>query len=116
MATKSLIMKPRITSQLANKYLGKEVILLGTVRNKSSNGKNLEILSVDGGVINVTIPEPVDGNVEGYIEVHGVLQSRTTMNCNSYVIIPPEVSNDFDESAYKEMAVLLSLLGDREDT
>ncbi|XP_017886430.1 uncharacterized protein LOC108628773 [Ceratina calcarata] len=113
MCAQALIKKPRITSQLTNKYIGKEVILLGTVRNKSSNGKNLEILSTDGGAINVTIPEPIDGNVEGYIEVHGILQSRTTMNCSRYIIFPPEISNEFDESAYKEMATLISLLGDR---
>lgn len=45
--------------------------------------------------VNVTLPEPIDSEAEGYIEVHGTLQSASTMNCSNYVVFPLNMTEDF---------------------
>lgn len=45
--------------------------------------------------MNVTLPEPIDGSCEGYMEVHGTAMSKSTVQSNLFVHFPPEMSNDF---------------------
>lgn len=45
--------------------------------------------------MNVSLPEPIDGNHEGYIEVHGTALSKTTVSCKSFVPFPPEMCSNF---------------------
>ncbi|CAK9798843.1 Replication protein A 14 kDa subunit [Anthophora quadrimaculata] len=105
------MMKKRIDGHRLAQNIGEQVILLGTIVNKSSNGNNLELRTTDGVQVNVTLPEPIDGNAEGYIEVHGTLQSKSTMNCSNYIVFPPSVTEKFDPDQYNELMTILNVLG-----
>ncbi|XP_076243777.1 replication protein A 14 kDa subunit [Calliopsis andreniformis] len=106
-------MKKRIDGRRLAQNIGDQVILLGTVGKKSSNGKNIELRTTDGVVVNVTLPEPIDGNAEGYIEVHGTVHSKSTMACSSYILFPPSMTEKFDADQYNELMVILNVLGPR---
>ncbi|KAG7205794.1 hypothetical protein KM043_007739 [Ampulex compressa] len=107
------MVKKRIDGRRLAQNVGEQVILLGTVANKSSNGKNIELKTTDGASVNVTLPEPLDSNVEGYLEVHGTLQSKSTMSCSSFVNFPVHMTDGFDVDQYNEMIVVLNVLGDK---
>nr|XP_003707748.2 PREDICTED: replication protein A 14 kDa subunit-like [Megachile rotundata]XP_012151276.1 PREDICTED: replication protein A 14 kDa subunit-like [Megachile rotundata] len=107
------MMKNRIDGHRLAQNVGELVILLGTVGKKSSNGKNIELKTTDGVAVNVTLPEPIDSNVEGYIEVHGTLNSKSTMACSSYILFPSSMTEDFDSDHYNEALSLLNVLGPR---
>ncbi|XP_029046593.1 replication protein A 14 kDa subunit-like [Osmia bicornis bicornis] len=105
------MVKSRIDGFRLAQNVGGEVIILGTIEKKSSNGQNIELKTTDGVQVNVTLPEPLDFNAEGYIEVHGTLNSKSTMSCSSYVLFPPSMTEDFDSDQYNEMLTLLNILG-----
>ncbi|XP_043522223.1 replication protein A 14 kDa subunit-like [Frieseomelitta varia] len=105
------MIKKRIDGRRLGQNIGNQVILLGTIGKKSSNGKNLELRTTDGVQVNVTLPEPIDSEAEGYIEVHGTLQSSTTMNCSNYVVFPLSMTEDFDADQYSQLLVILNVLG-----
>ncbi|CAL7941082.1 unnamed protein product [Xylocopa violacea] len=105
------MMKRRIDGRRLAQNIGEQVFLLGTIRNKSSSGQNLELVTTDGVQINVTLPKPIDGNAEGYIEVTGTLQSKCTMKCSNYIVFPPSITEDFDVEQYNEMMDILYILG-----
>ncbi|XP_076647689.1 replication protein A 14 kDa subunit [Halictus rubicundus] len=105
------MLKKRIDGRRLAQNVGEQVILLGTVGKKSSNGKNIEIRTTDGVQVNVTLPEPIDGNAEGYIELHGTLHSKSTMACSNYILFPPSLTEKFDADQYNELMVILNVLG-----
>lgn len=45
--------------------------------------------------VNVTLPVPIDNDAEGYIEIHGTLQSASTMNCSNYIVFPLSMTENF---------------------
>ncbi|XP_043798351.1 replication protein A 14 kDa subunit-like [Apis laboriosa] len=104
-------MKKRIDGRRLAQNIGEQVILLGTIGKKSSNGRNLELRTTDGVQVNITLPEPIDGNAEGYIEVHGTLQSKSTMNCSNYIVFPLSLTEEFDADQYNELMVILNIIG-----
>ncbi|XP_043264590.1 replication protein A 14 kDa subunit-like [Colletes gigas] len=103
--------KNRIDGRRLAQNIGEQVILLGTVGKKSSNGKNIELKTTDGVQVNVTLPEPIDGNADGYIEVHGTVHSKSTMACSNYILFPASMTENFDPEQYNEMMVILNVLG-----
>ena len=107
------MLKKRIDGRRLAQNVGQQVILLGTVANKSSNGKNIELRTTDGVQVNVTLPNPIDGNAEGYIEVHGTLHSKSTMACDNFVLFPASMTDKFDAEQYNELMVILNVLGPR---
>lgn len=52
---------------------------------------------MDNVPVNVNLPEPIDGNCEGYVEVYGTALSKSTVSCKRYVHFPPELSDNFGE-------------------
>ncbi|XP_078042852.1 replication protein A 14 kDa subunit [Augochlora pura] len=104
-------MLKRVDGRHLSQFVGEEVILMGTVEKKSSNGTNIEIRTTDGVQVNVTLSKPVDENAEGYIEVHGILHSKSTMECKSYILVPPGVTDKFDTNQYNELLTMLNVLG-----
>lgn len=61
---------------------------------KNANGKNLEIETTDGVKVNVALQEPITDNIEGLVELHGTLQSKSTMLANCCIHFPPEISKN----------------------
>lgn len=104
-----------ITKRIAGRYLaqhiGDEVILLGTINRKSSNGKNVELRTVDGTQVNVTLAETLNGDLEDYIEVYGTVQSKGTMSCRSYIHFPPAKTQKFNANQYNDCLAVLNVLG-----
>ncbi|XP_015172045.1 PREDICTED: uncharacterized protein LOC107064166 isoform X2 [Polistes dominula] len=74
--------KERVNGRYLSQKIGEDVILLGTISRKSSNGKSIELLTTDSMKVNVTFDQPLSGNDEGYIEVHGVAQSKEANQYN----------------------------------
>ncbi|KAK1124972.1 hypothetical protein K0M31_006310 [Melipona bicolor] len=105
------MIKRRINGRRLGQNIGNQVVLLGTIGKKSSNGKNLELRTTDGVQVNITLPEPIDSEAEGYIEVHGTLQSSTTMYCSNYVVFPLSMTEDFDTDQYNQLLTILNVLG-----
>lgn len=103
--------KKRVNGKLLPSNVGQAVILLGVITKKSSNGKSIEVTTTDNTPVNVTLPEPLDGNAEGYIEVHGTLQSKSTMSCNFYITFPTSMTEKFDANQYNEMLSVLNVIG-----
>ncbi|XP_058794725.1 uncharacterized protein LOC131666245 [Phymastichus coffea] len=98
----------RITGKQLTDYTTKDVILLGQIKKISSNGKGIEMSTTDNVLVNVNLPEPINEVAEGYIEVYGTAMSRSTVSCKSYIIIPPEMSDNFETDKYN--ALLSTLL------
>ncbi|XP_031849307.1 replication protein A 14 kDa subunit [Nomia melanderi] len=105
------MLKKRIDGRRLAQNVGEQVILLGTIGKKSSNGRNMELRTTDGVSVNVTLPEPIDGNAEGYVELHGTLNSKSTMACSNYILLPPSMTEKFDTTQYNEFMVTLNVLG-----
>lgn len=61
----------------------------------SSSGTGIELETTDKVLVNVNLPEPITEIAEGYIEVYGTAMSRSTISCKSYIIFPPELSDNF---------------------
>lgn len=62
---------------------------------KSADGMSAEITTTDDVRINVTFLEPLDNNASGYIEVRGMVKSKSTMSCSSFVCFSPSMTKDF---------------------
>ncbi|KZC14806.1 PREDICTED: uncharacterized protein LOC107192914 [Dufourea novaeangliae] len=104
-------MYKRIDGRRLVQNAGEKVILLGTVVKTGFQGKNIELRTTDGVHVNVTLPECIDENTEGYIEVHGTLQSKSTMACHSYILFPLSMTEKFDADQYNELMAILNVLG-----
>ncbi|XP_033342635.2 replication protein A 14 kDa subunit-like [Megalopta genalis] len=102
--------RPRVNGRHLAQNVGEEVILLGTIRNKSSNGTNIEIMTTDGVQVSVTLSVPIDGNAEGYIELRGKLNSKSTMACSDYILLPSDVVDKFDIHQYNHLVNLLKVM------
>lgn len=62
---------------------------------KSSDGKSAEITTTDDARINVTFPEFLDDDTSGYVEIRGIVKSKSTMSCNNFVLFPLNMTKDF---------------------
>ncbi|XP_023246087.1 uncharacterized protein LOC106638725 [Copidosoma floridanum] len=91
----SIMPAKRIVGQHLSQNINSDVILLGQVKKVNSNGTGVELLTTDNVSVNVNLPEPIDGNCEGIIEVHGTAVSKSTVSGKSYVHFPPELSDNF---------------------
>jgi len=54
-----------------------------------------EITTTDNARINVTFLEPLDDNASDFIEVRGIVKSKSTMSCNNFVCFPASMIKDF---------------------
>lgn len=61
----------------------------------SPSSKSIELVTTDDVKVNVSLPEPFDGNHEGYLEVYGAVQSKTTVLCDSYAVFSLEDNLNF---------------------
>ncbi|XP_076382924.1 replication protein A 14 kDa subunit-like [Megalopta genalis] len=100
----------RVNGRHLAQKVGEEVVLLGIIKNKSSNGTNVEIMTMDGIQVNVTLSVPIDGHAEGYIELRGKLNSKSTMACSYYILLPPDVVHKFDTDQYNHCVNLLNVI------
>lgn len=101
----------RIDGHQLSRKVGEEVIILGTISKVSSSGKNLQLKTTDHVLVNVALPEPVNTEVNGYVQVEGTVQSKSTIECSKYMLFPSSMTNDFDVEQYNQLLTILNLLG-----
>ncbi|KAI4495881.1 hypothetical protein M0802_008287 [Mischocyttarus mexicanus] len=104
------VIKERIMGHDLPTKIGKEIVILGTISRRSSNGQGIELLTTDGVKVNAILNEPLNGNEEGYVEVSGIPQSKGTISCTNYVIFPSDVTHTFQVDQYNKVCSLLYLL------
>ncbi|XP_033219782.1 replication protein A 14 kDa subunit-like [Belonocnema kinseyi] len=107
------MLKKRIRGQDLPQNMGEVVILLGKVLSAGQDGKSVQIKTTDDVQVNVALPEPIDGNAEGYIEVSGTVKSKSTLSASSFTLFPPEMTENFSIDTYNEVLMLQNLLGDK---
>ncbi|XP_012282543.1 uncharacterized protein LOC105700882 isoform X2 [Orussus abietinus] len=80
--------KERVNGQDLAQHIGEEAILLGEVKEINPLGKSVQLRAPDDTIVNVTLPTPINEYCDGYLEVWGTIQSKSTMSCFSYVFFP----------------------------
>ncbi|XP_072751928.1 uncharacterized protein [Anoplolepis gracilipes] len=106
----------RILGKRLAQRVGQEAIVLGRITGKSSDGKSAEITTTDDARINVTFPESLDKDASGsYVEVRGTVKSKSTMSCNSFVLLPLSMTKDFDVNGYNTMVHMRCAVGNQLD-
>lgn len=103
----------RILGKRLGQRVGQQAIVLGRITEKSSDGKSAEITTTDDARINVTFLEPLDNDISGYIEVHGVMKSKSTMACNFFICFPPNMTKDFDVAGYNKTMNVYCAVGNQ---
>ena len=53
----------------------------------------IEITTFDNVKVNVTIPNPIDGNVEGIADVWGIVKSKGTVEATHFVHLTDDVKD-----------------------
>ncbi|XP_063851133.1 uncharacterized protein LOC135094728 isoform X1 [Scylla paramamosain] len=124
----------RVNGALLPMYTGQKVVLVGTVaqvREDSGgggggrpayftsslvvfvdpSGSSLMVKASDGKMVMVTLPNPLQDNLEGVIEVHGVGQGQKVM-CQSYITFPQMQADKFDAALYDEALKLIQSVRD----
>lgn len=104
----------RVSGRRLATHLGEQVILLGTITRKSASGKSIELLTTDGAQVNVTLNEALNENAEGYIEVHGTVQSKGTVSCTYYICFPSTMTTKFNANQYNDYLAMINVLGAEE--
>lgn len=104
-------MKTRIDGHSIQQFVGQEVIILGTVHKVAPSGQSIEFRTTDGTLLNVRLPEVLDSDFMGYIEIHGTVQSKTTITAKNFVCFPEDVTKDFNVESYNETVRILNILG-----
>ena len=66
----------------------------------SPDGKYIELQTTDNVKVNITLPEPIDGGTEGYIEICGTAKSKSTLFAISYTRFHPEMCENFGENSF----------------
>ncbi|XP_050690319.1 uncharacterized protein LOC126982342 [Eriocheir sinensis] len=91
----------RVNGALLPMYAGQQVVLAGTVAQIDSSGSSLTVKASDGEMVKVTLPNPLQDNLEGMVEVHGVAQGKQVM-AQSVITFPQMQADDFDANLYNE--------------
>ncbi|XP_071531660.1 replication protein A 14 kDa subunit-like isoform X1 [Panulirus ornatus] len=96
----------RVNAATLPQFNGQNVILLGEVDKIDPSGMMMLVKASDGQPIQVKLQQPLQGNVEGIVEIHGIGQSRQVM-CQNYVSFPLEYSASFDMQGYDQAVRLI---------
>ncbi|XP_063851132.1 replication protein A 14 kDa subunit-like isoform X2 [Scylla paramamosain] len=101
----------RVNGALLPMYTGQKVVLVGTVAQVDPSGSSLMVKASDGKMVMVTLPNPLQDNLEGVIEVHSVGQGQKVM-CQSYITFPQMQADKFDAALYDEALKLIQSVRD----
>ncbi|XP_046412669.1 replication protein A 14 kDa subunit-like [Neodiprion fabricii] len=105
------MIKKRINGQLVSQHIGDQIILLGSINKINPSGTSMELKTSDNMIITVSLSEPIDSHLEGYIEVHGTVQSKSSISCSNFVRFPNEMTEKFDLEQYNDLILLSNTLG-----
>merc|ERR1711860_42653 len=99
--------KPRINGEMLGQNQGTVVCLLGTASEPDNSGTSFKLKTCDDHTVTVRLQEPLQEYVQGLTEVHGEIQGKEIL-AQSYVVFPPEVSQNFDMAQYNKAVGLMA--------
>ncbi|KAL8570419.1 hypothetical protein ACOMHN_035837 [Nucella lapillus] len=97
--------RPRINASLMPTFQGKNVSLLGKVKDVDNNGKYFTMSTSDDQDVKINMSTPLNEYVSGLVDVHGRVQG-SSVACDNYVLFSEEASNSFDFSLYNQAVEL----------
>ncbi|XP_063413692.1 replication protein A 14 kDa subunit-like [Mytilus trossulus] len=102
--------KPRVNASKLPSHRGRNVCLLGKVKNVANDGNSFTLTTSDNQDVRVVLQEPVNEYVAGLTEVHGQVDGQNNILCQNYIVFPSETSDNFDMGAYNEAVELMARL------
>lgn len=97
--------KPRVNGSMLPKYQGREVCLLGRVKDIDPNGTSFMLGLCDNVDVQVHLQDPLQDMIEGITEVIGhVNQNPGIITCTQYVNLG---EMDFDMTLYDEAVKII---------
>ncbi|KAG5893553.1 hypothetical protein JTB14_013637 [Gonioctena quinquepunctata] len=87
-------------------HMNKKVSVTGFVTEKAPNGLWFEMRTADNQIVRVTMKRPIDSQIEGYVEVHGVSTGKG-ITADDYITFTNE---KFDAKAHNTLCGLLNTI------
>lgn len=57
--------------------------------------------------VTINLSTPLDDMLEGYVEVHGICQSRSSIRADEYIQFSAQQTEDFDADGHNKLCGLL---------
>ncbi|KAK7011739.1 60S acidic ribosomal protein P1-alpha 3 [Biomphalaria glabrata] len=92
---------PRINGSLLQNHLGKNICLLGLVKNVDRSGKSFTMTTSDKSDVQIQLQEPLSHSLSGLAEIQGKVISRNTVSCDNVVSLADATQN-FDFVLYQK--------------
>ncbi|XP_018319701.1 uncharacterized protein LOC108733138 [Agrilus planipennis] len=91
-----------INGALLTEFAERKVSIIGSIVNAAPNGLTFEMRTTDDVLLKVILKKPYKDLLEGYIEVHGLVQ-KNVIACDDFVLFPIEKNENFDVAAYNQL-------------
>ena len=88
------------------RYMDKNVRLIGSIVKNSSD--SVEVNTGENVSVTVRFQSPLDEPLEGIIDVQGRLVSRSVVEADSYIILPPELTANFDLEMHSQAVTFIA--------
>ncbi|KAK8774311.1 hypothetical protein V5799_011156 [Amblyomma americanum] len=86
----------RVNAKLLANYQRQTVCLVGRVLQCEPQGMSFKMESPDKQVVQIIMKKPIQEPLEGIIEVVGEVTAKLAIVCESYVLFPPALADNFD--------------------
>jgi len=96
-----------VNGSYLQKYIDKPVTLIGNILKVGSDGKTITLQTTDDHVVTINFHEPIDGPLDGWIEVQGFAKDKGTVGGESYYNLPSSITDDFDKQQFNETVGLI---------
>ncbi|KAK7076480.1 60S acidic ribosomal protein P1-alpha 3 [Halocaridina rubra] len=96
----------RVNGSTLAQYSGQSVVLMAMVERIDQGGMAMMVRASDGHQVQVKLKEPLQGNLEGLVEIHGTSQGRQIL-CNQLIDFDFDYSQNFDMEAYDQAIKLI---------
>lgn len=93
----------RVNAKLLADYQRQTVCLLGRVLQSDPQGMSFKVESPDKQVVQIILKKPIQEPLEGVIEVVGEVTAKLAILCESYVLFPPAIADNFDMATYNSV-------------
>uniref|UniRef100_A0A1E1WY49 Putative secreted protein n=1 Tax=Amblyomma aureolatum TaxID=187763 RepID=A0A1E1WY49_9ACAR len=90
----------RVNAKLLANYQRQTVCLVGRVLQCEPQGMSFKMESPDKQVVQIIMKKPIQEPLEGIIEVVGEVTAKLAIVCESYVLFPPALAENFDMASY----------------
>merc|ERR1712126_324574 len=101
----------RINGQMAKDETvsaGENVLVLGKVKNIKPHTRVFNAELTDGSNCQITLRDPVERELDGFIEFKGQIDHKKNIVCDSMVRLNEACLEDFDKETYNQAIAMLS--------